>query len=76
MPTRETHYAKTADGVHIAHPSLTMMSGVSVLARGKLVQAPFLFDLSGGAHARDAVPHGEVQTDEAPTSLSREAIGT
>jgi hypothetical protein len=36
MPTPETRYAKSADGVHIAYPSLTMMArGVSVLARDR-----------------------------------------
>jgi len=39
--------------------------GVSVLARGKLVQAPFYFDLSGGAHGQHGMQYmtGEVQAD-------------
>jgi hypothetical protein len=39
--------------------------GISVLARGKLVQAPFFFDLSGGAHGQHGMQYltGEVQAD-------------
>ncbi len=39
--------------------------GVSVLSRGKLVQAPFYFDLSGGAHGQHGMQYmtGEVQAD-------------
>jgi len=39
--------------------------GISVLSRGKLVQAPFYFDLSGGAHGQHAMQYmtGEVQAD-------------
>jgi len=39
--------------------------GISVLARGKLVQAPFYFDLSGGAHGQHGMQYmtGEVQAD-------------
>ena len=39
--------------------------GVSVLSRGKLVQAPFYFDLSGGAYGQHGMQYmtGEVQAD-------------
>jgi Histidine kinase-, DNA gyrase B-, and HSP90-like ATPase len=39
--------------------------GISVLARGKLVQAPFYFDLSGGAYGQHGMQYmtGEVQAD-------------
>ncbi len=39
--------------------------GISVLARGKLVQRPFFFDLSGGAYGQHGMQYmtGEVQAD-------------
>jgi Histidine kinase-, DNA gyrase B-, and HSP90-like ATPase len=39
--------------------------GVSVMARGKLVQQPFFFDLSGGAYGQHGMQYmtGEVQAD-------------
>ena len=39
--------------------------GISILARGKLAQAPFYFDLSGGAHGQHGMQYmtGEVHAD-------------